>query len=167
MSRVTFRARAADNFLYLVVVFRGGGSLIVGPKGEILSEGGGPDDILFADIDINSGRDAGDALGGITDDYRARLFQERNPVAYQILVDPEPPVLAKLKDVYVPSIETAVKLMQEGITIGSDAYKDAETLLADGKVEEARNLFEELSEHYGTIWIGNAARRKLKEFAYR
>ena len=34
-SLAAFRTRAADNFLYIVVAFRGGGSLIIGPRGEI------------------------------------------------------------------------------------------------------------------------------------
>ncbi len=139
--------------------------MIIDPKGEILADGGGQDDILFADIDLDAGREAGDALGGITTDYRARLFRERNPKAYGILVDPEPPALTKLGHVQVPSIKEAAKLMNEGLTTGGDAYREAEKLLSEGKKEEARERFQELSDHFGTIWIGRASRTKLEEIA--
>jgi hypothetical protein len=36
---------------------------------------------------------AGDALGGTMKDFRARLFRERNPAAYRILTDENPPGL--------------------------------------------------------------------------
>lgn len=167
VSDAAFRTRAVDNFIYLVVAWRSGGSRIIGPKGEILAEGGGQDDILYADIDPKGGRESGDALGGLTSDFRARLFRERNPKAYGILVDPEPPALTRLKDVYVPTIKEASRLMNEALTTGSDAYAEADKLLAEGNVEEARLRFEELEKHFGTIWVGRSAGRKLKEIADR
>jgi len=163
-SRAAFRTRAADNFLYLVVAFRGGGSMVIGPKGEILAEGEGkPDTIVVADIDPTGGRDAGDALGGITTDFRARLFRERVPEAYGILMEERPPVLDKLRDVPVPSSEEAAALFAEGVTTGADAFYEAERWLAEGKTEEARTRFEELSEHFGTVWIGRASRERLSK----
>ena len=162
-SRAAFRTRAADNFLYLVVAFRGGGSMVIDPKGEILAEGGKPDTIVAADIDPDGGRDAGDALGGITMDFRARLFRERVPEAYGILMEERPPVLDKLKDVPVLSSEEAAALFAEGVTTGSDAFYEAERWLSEGRTEEARTRFEELSEHFGTIWIGRAARERLSK----
>jgi len=163
VSRGAFRTRAAENFIYLVVAWRGGGSMVIDPKGEILAERPGGDEIIYADIDLHGGREAGDALGGLTSDYRARLFRERNPRAYAILVDPEPPALTKLKDVYVPSIKEAARLMNEGLTTGADAFNEADQMLKDGKKDEARKRFEELSESFGTIWIGNSARKRLQE----
>ena len=94
---------------------------------------------------------------------RARLFRERNPKAYGILVDPEPPALTKLGDVFVPSVKEAARLTNEGLTTGADAFTEADKLMSDGKAEEARARFEELSEHFGTIWIGRSARQRLKE----
>lgn len=164
VSLAAFRTRAADNFIYVVVAFRGGGSLIISPKGEIIADGGRePDAIVTANIDLNSGRDAGDALGGIATDFRARLFRERVPSAYGILMDENPPILDKLKDVYVPSPEKAAALCAEGLTTGADAFYEAEKWLAEGKTEEARQRFKELSEHFGTIWIGRASRERLKK----
>ena len=161
-SLAAFRARAADNFIYVVVAFRSGGSMIISPKGEILAEGGSEADaIVTADIDPAGGRDAGDALGGITVDFRARLFRERNPAAYGILTEQNPPVLEKLKEVPVPSIEEAARLFNEGLTTGADAFYEAERWMQEGRIEEARQRFEELAEHFGTIWIGRAACEQL------
>ncbi len=163
-SLAAFRTRAADNFIYVVVAFRNGGSMIISPKGEILADGGRePDAIVTADIDLTSGRDAGDALGGITTDFRARLFRERVPGAYRILMDEHPPILDKLRDVSVPSPEEAAALCAEGLTTGADAFYEAERWLSQGKIEEARRRFEELSRHFGTIWIGRVSRDRLKD----
>jgi predicted amidohydrolase len=165
-SLAAFRTRAADNFIYVVVAFRNGGSMVIGPKGEILADGGKePDAIVTADIDLTSGRDAGDALGGITSDFRARLFRERVPSAYGILMDEHPPILDKLKDIYVPSSEEAAKLCAEGLTTGADAFYEAERWLSEGKFEEARQRFEKLYQHFGTIWIGRVSRDRLKKLA--
>jgi len=165
-SRVCFRARAAENFIYLVSAFRSGGSLIISPKGEILAEGGRePDAIVIADVDLAAGRDAGDAHGGITADFRARLFRERNPRAYASLMEENPPILAKLKDVHVPTREEAQALFADALTTGGDAFYEADRLLSEGKTEEARQRFEELSQRFGTAWIGRASRDRLKKIA--
>jgi len=162
-SLAAFKTRAVDNFIYIVVAFRGGGSMIISPKGEILADGSEASDaIVTADIDLTSGRDVGDALGGITTDFRARLFRERVPGAYSILTDEHPPILDKTRDVYVPSPEEAARLCAEGLTTGADAFYEAERWRSEGKIEEARQRFEELSEHFGTIWIGRVSRDRLK-----
>ena len=161
VSLAAFRTRAAENFIYVVVAFRGGGSLVISPKGEILADGGQePDAIVTADIDPAGGRDAGDALGGITSDFRARLFRERVPSAYGILMSERPPILEKLKDVSVASPEEAAALCAEGLTTGADAFYEADRWLAEGHVEDARRRFEELAEHFGTLWIGRVARSR-------
>ncbi|MFC1717965.1 carbon-nitrogen hydrolase family protein [Candidatus Poribacteria bacterium] len=163
-SLAAFKTRAVDNFIYIVVAFRGGGSMIISPKGEILADGsGGPDAIVTADIDVNSGRDTGDALGGITTDFRARLFRERVPSAYSILTDEHPPILDKTRDIYVPSREKAARLCAEGLTTGADAFYEAERWRSEGKIEEARQRYEELSEHFGTIWMGRVSRERLRD----
>jgi len=163
-SLAAFKTRAADNFIYLVVAFRGGGSMVISPKGEILADGGRkPDAIVTADINPTSGRDAGDALGGVTSDFRARLFRERIPAAYGILMAEQPPILEKVKDVSVPSADEAAALFAEGLTMGADAFYEAEHWLAEGKVEAAKCRFESLSEHFGTLWIGRASRERLKK----
>jgi len=163
-SMACFKARAAENFIYVVSTFRGGGSMIISPKAKILAEGGGkPDAIVTADIDIQGDRLAGDAHGGTTTDYRARLFRERNTKAYGILLDENPPILNKLKDVYVPTRAEAIALSAEVGTTGAAEYNEAERLLRAGKVAEAKERFEKMAEHFGTTWIGRAARNQLKK----
>ena len=163
-----FRTRASENFIYLVVAFRGGGSMIIGPKGEILAEGGNVQDaVVAADIDPAGGREAGDSLGGLTADFRARLFRERNPQAYAILTDPHPPALDKLRHIPVPSIEVASTLMAEGLTTGAEAFYEADRWLADGQTEAARTRFEELAAHFGTAWIGRVSRERLEKLGTR
>ena len=167
-SLACFKARAAENFIYLVVAFRSGGSMIISPKAEILAEGGRqPDAIVTADIDIAGGRLAGDAHGGTTTDYRARMFRERNIKAYSILLDENPPILNKLKDVYVPSGTEAAALSAEITTTASDAFYEAERWLSEGKVDKAKERFEKLAERFGTTWIGRASRDRLKKIAER
>jgi len=165
-SLACFRARAAENFIYLVSAFRSGGSLIISPKGEILAQGGGESDaIVTADVDLAAGRAAGDAHGGITTDFRARLFRERNPRAYGSLMDETPPILEKLKEVRVPTREEAQALFADALTTGGEAFYEADRLLSEGKTEEAKKRFEELAEHFGTAWIGRASRERLKRMA--
>lgn len=162
-SLAAFKTRAADNFLYLVVAFRGGGSLIISPRGDILADGGQePDAIVVADIDPTAGREAGDALGGLTSDFRARLFRERVPAAYGPLMAEHPPILERLRDVPVPSPEAAAALCAEGLTTGADAFYEADRCLAEGRIEDARRRFEELAEHFGTLWIGRVSRERLE-----
>jgi len=156
------KARAAENYLYLVVAWRGNHSLILSPKAEILASGkDNPGELVIADIDPTSGREAGDAHGGSTPDFRARLFRERVPSAYGILTEENPAILEKLKGVYVPSGEEAAALGAEIFTHASDAFYRADALLKEGKVAEAEPEFKRLAERYGTTWIGRAARDRL------
>jgi hypothetical protein len=163
-SLAAFRTRAADNLVYLVTAFRGSGSMVIAPKGQVLAvaEGSG-DCIVAADIDPAGGREAGDALGGSVRDYRARLFRERNPAAYGVLVDPTPPALARLRDPDLPTAEAASRRMAEGLTTGAEAFDAAVALQEAGRLEEARAEFTALSERFGTIWIGHAARERLTQ----
>ncbi|MDA0334463.1 MAG: carbon-nitrogen hydrolase family protein [bacterium] len=161
-SLAAFRTRAADNFLYLVVAFRGGGSMIIGPRGQILAEAANSGDcIVAADVDLTSGREAGDALGGMTQDFRARLFRERNPAAYRILTDEHPPALDRLQHVPVPSAAEAAALFAEGITTGSERFYEAERLEKAGDLSKAREIFADLGARFGTLWMGTAARERL------
>jgi predicted amidohydrolase len=163
-SLAAFRTRAADNFLYLVVAFRGAGSLIIGPRGDILAEGGSePDAIVTADIDPSAGREAGDAISGTTEDFRARLFAERVPSAYAILTDERPPIRERLRHIHVPAGEAASALGAEALTTGADAFYEAERWVAEGKVEAAVARYQALVERFGTIWIGRVAAERLAD----
>jgi predicted amidohydrolase len=159
ISLAAFRTRAAENFVYLVVAMRGGGSMIISPQGKIIATGTGPDALAIADIDPFGGREGGDAFN-TQRDMRGRLFRERVPAAYDILTHPNPPVLAK-----VPSnvtTEEAIRIMATVLTTGEQRFNEAEALARSGKKDEAIRLFERLSEECRTSWIDHLARARLK-----
>lgn len=159
ISRAAFRTRAVDNFVWLVVAMRGGGSMIVSPKGEIVATADAADGLAIAEIDPTGCREGGDAFN-MQRDMRGRLFRERVPEAYSILTDPNPPVLAK-----VPSNVTREEAMQIAgivLTRGEARFREAETLAREGKKEEAIRLFEALREECRTSWIDRAATERLR-----
>jgi len=159
MNRAAFRTRAVDNFVYLVVAKRAGGSMIISPQGKVLAEGKGPDGIAMAEIDPFGGRAGGDAHS-VHADMRARLFRERNPAAYGLLTDPHPPVLDKLPvDI---TVADAVRIMEKTLTVGDERYAAAEALAKAGDPGAAA-AFEKLCAEFPGTWIDRAARRRLAE----
>src|SRR5678815_1151745 len=119
------RVRAAENFIWLVVAQSGSGAMIISPQGKIVAQAEGPDGLAIADIDPRGQREGGDALNWQRD-MRARLFRERNPEAFRILTDPNPPVLAK-----VPiglSSQEAGRIMARALTMGEEEFKQASGL---------------------------------------
>jgi predicted amidohydrolase len=163
-SLAAFRTRAADNFLYLIVAFRNSKSMVIGPKGQILAEADGSgDQLVMVDVDLTAGREAGDALGGTTADFRARLFRERNPAAYSVLTQDDPPALARLSDVPLPTTQEAGELFAEGITTGTERFYEAERMKKEGDEAGARRIYEELVARFGTLWMGRVSRERLDE----
>lgn len=160
MSRAAFRTRAVDNFIYLVVSHRGGGAMIISPQGKVLAEGKEPNDIAMADINPFGGREGADALNSQTD-MRARLFRERNPAAYGILTDPNPPVLKKIPE--VTTAEEAVRVGAQALTIGEERFRDAEALLNSGKTADAIAAFEKLRTDFPRTWIDRVSRQRLEK----
>jgi predicted amidohydrolase len=158
MSRAAFRTRAVDNFVYLIIAKRGGGAMIISPRGQVLAEGKGPDDVAMADIDPFGGRQAGDALNSQTD-MRARLFRERNPAAYGLLVDPEPPVLKQLPPSI--SVEEAVRIGAKTLTVGNERFAEAEALVKAGRKDEAARAFQKLIAEFPRTWVDRSARAAL------
>ena len=158
ISRAAFRTRAVENFVYIVVSQRGGGSMIISPQGKILVEGKGPDDIAIADIDPFGGREGSDAFNH-QKDMRARLFRERNSAAYGILTDPNPPVLQKIPSTITR--EEAARIADKASTVGEDEYKAAESLARSGKTKEAIAAFEKLRTEYRGTWIDRVAQERL------
>jgi predicted amidohydrolase len=159
ISLAAFRTRAVDNFVYLVVAMRGGGSMIISPLGKVIATATGPDGLAIADLDPFGGREAGDAFN-TQRDMRGRLFRERVPEAYGILTDPNPPVLAK-----VPSNvtkEEAIRIMATVLTTGEQRFNEAAALARAGKTEEAIRLFERLCEECRTSWIDRLSRSELQ-----
>jgi predicted amidohydrolase len=160
INRAAFRTRAVENFVWLVVAKRGGGSLIVSPQGTVVATAEGSDALAIADIDPHGGRQGGDAFN-LQPDMRGRLFRERVPEAYGILTDPDPPVLAK-----VPSNltkEEAVRIMATALTTGEERFRKAEQLIREGKTDEGIRLFNQLCDECPTSWIERAARERLSK----
>lgn len=160
VDRAAFRTRAVDNFVYVVVAKRGGGAMIISPLGQILAEGKGPDGLAMADIDPFGGRAAGDALNSQAD-MRARLFRERNPAAYGILTDPNPPVLERLPAAI--SADEAIRIGAKTLTVGNDRFSAAQALLKSGKTAEAKAAFEQLRIEFPYTWIDRASRAALEK----
>jgi hypothetical protein len=158
ISLAAFRTRAVDNFVYLVVAKRDEGAMVISPQGKVLAEGKGPDGIAIADINPFAGREAGDALN-FQADMRARLFRERNPAAYGILVDPNPPALKKLP--VTTTVEEAVRVGAKTLTVGGERFEAAEALLREGRTAEATRAFEQLCVEFPGTWIDRAARKRL------
>ncbi|HSB16527.1 MAG TPA: nitrilase-related carbon-nitrogen hydrolase [Bryobacteraceae bacterium] len=154
LNRASFRTRAADNFVYIVVAKRGGGAMVISPQGKVLAQGKAPGDIVTADVNPFAGRRAGDAWN-VQTDMRARLFRERTPAAYGILTDPAPPALKKVPETITPS--EALRIAEGAMTVGSDRFSKAEALLRAGRTEEAIRAFEKLRADYPTTWIDRAA----------
>ncbi len=164
ISRAAFRTRAVENFVYIVVSERGSGSMIISPKGEIVVEAKGQDDVAVADIDPFGGRQGADAFNR-QEDMRARLFRERHPPAFGIITDPAPPVLAKVPE--ATSVEEAVRISSGALTIGEVRFNEASSLAGAGRTAEAVAAFEKLAAEYPGTWIERASRERLSRLRQR
>ncbi len=153
------RVRAAENHVYLVVAFRGSGSMIISPRGKIIARAEGPDDLAIADIDPLDGRQGGDAMNHQRD-MRARLFRERNPAAFGILTDPDPPVLQKVP-IGITQKE-AGRIAARVLTTGEEEFRQAESLARAGKTDEAIAAFNRLRAEYRGSWIDRIAAERLR-----
>jgi predicted amidohydrolase len=152
------RVRAAENFIWLVVAQRGGGAMIISPQGRIVAQAEGADGLAIADIEPHGRREGGDALNW-QHDMRARLFRERNPEAFGILTDPNPPVLDK-----VPiglTRQEAGRIMARTLTVGDEEFKVANELVQRGKTDEAIAAFERLRKEYPATWIDLRSQERL------
>ena len=152
------RVRAAENFIWLVVAQRGSGAMVISPQGKIVAKAEDPDGLAIADIDPHGQREGGDASNWQRD-MRARLFRERNPGAFRILTDTNPPVIAK-----VPidlTQQEAGRIMARALTVGEDEYKQANSLIANGRTDEAISAFERLRREYPATWIDRRSEEQL------
>jgi predicted amidohydrolase len=153
------RVRAVENFIWLVVAQRGNGAMIISPQGNIIARAEGRDGLAIADIDLHGQRTGGDALNWQRD-MRARLFRERNPAAFQELINPQPAVLDK-----VPIAQTREELgdiMARTLTVGEEEFKQANLLVQSGKRDEAIAAFERLRREYPGTWIDRRAGERLE-----
>lgn len=164
IGRQALRVRAAENHVYLVVAFRGSGSMVISPTGKVLAVAEGPDGIAIADIDPRKGRQGGDAMNR-QQDMRARLFRERNPAAFKLLTDPNPPILNKVP--ITISQEEAGRIASEVLTIGEEEFRQAETLVRSGKTAAAITAFSQLKRKYKDSWIDRISTERLKTLRQR
>lgn len=162
MNRAAFRTRAVDNWVYLAVAQRGGGSLIIAPDGGVLQEGGGPDEIIIADIDPRDGRQGGNAFDW-QQDMRARLFRERVPHSYAALTMDQTPALRKLPNDDVP--EEITRRCSRVLTVGEEAFRAADALRQSGQNDRAKRAFEQLCEEYKGSWIERIGRERIAQLA--
>lgn len=159
MYRAASRTRAVDNYVYLVISKRTWGSMIISPQGEILAEGKEPGDIVMAEINPFGGREGGDSHN-MQRDMRARLFRERNPAAYQVLTNPNPPVFDKIPPTM--TVSEGVRIFRGSLTTGAERLHQAEALLEDGKIKEAAQVYEALCDEFPASWIDRTATQRLE-----
>ncbi len=152
------RVRAAENFIWLAVAQRGSGAMIVSPQGKIVARADDPDGLAIADIDPRGQREGGDAMNWQRD-MRARLFRERNPEAFGILTDVNPPVLA-MAPIGLTSQE-AGRIMARTLTAGEEEFEQANGLMGSGKTDEAIVAFERLRQEYPATWIDRRSQERL------
>ena len=93
-------------------------------------------------------------------DMRARLFRERNPTAFGILTDPNPPVLAKVPIDVTP--EEAGRIAARVLTIGEEEFRQAASLARAGKTSDAISAFVRLRTEYRGSWIERVATARLE-----
>ena len=153
------RVRAAENHVYLVVAFRGSGSMIISPRGKIIAQAEGPDGLAIADVDPRRGRQGGDALNSQSD-MRARLFRERNPAAFGILTEPNPPILRKVP-IDITQVEGG-RIAAKVLTIGEEEFGQAEELARERDTAAAIAAFERLQTEYRGSWIERVATQRLR-----
>jgi predicted amidohydrolase len=159
ISLAAFRTRAVENFVYIVVAMRGGGSMIISPRGKVIATAARPDGLAIADLDPLGDREGGDAFNTQLD-MRGRLFRERVPAAYGVLTEPNPRVLAKVPSNL--STEDAIRIMATVLTTGEQRFNEAEALARAGKTEEAIRMFERLCRECRTSWIDRLSQERLQ-----
>jgi predicted amidohydrolase len=154
------RVRAAENFIWLVVAQRGSGAMIISPQGKIVAQADGPDGLAIADVDPRGQRQGGDALNQ-QHDMRARLFRERNPEAFHILTDTNPPVLGQVP--IALTAKEAGRIMARALTVGEEEFKQASGLVQHGRTNDAIAAFERLRKEYPATWIDRRSAERLAQ----
>jgi predicted amidohydrolase len=154
------RVRAVENFIWLVVAQRGSGAMIISPQGKIIAKAEGPDGLAIADIDPHGQREGGDAFNWQRD-MRARLFRERNPAAFGILTEPNPPVLEKVP--IALTSQEAGRIMARALTVGEGEFSQANALIGRHQTNEAVSAFEHLRKEYPATWIDKSSEQRLAQ----
>jgi len=102
----TFITRARDNSVYIAPVVLGNdGNGILDFNGNVIAESVGKEDaIIMTEIDFSlekiNGSKWWEAING-TNNASAIHFKSRRPETYEMLTNPNPPVLEKYKDIHL------------------------------------------------------------------
>ena len=166
ISRAAFRTRAAENFTYLAVSWGGWGadvgSMIISPKGEVIAESLEAGEIAISDIDPKGGRENAD-WSNEQSDMRARLFRERRPETFSVLVEPSPPAINRLPEIDPAPPEEIARMVRLATTVGHLEYERAEQLLKECKNSLAKDAFRKLIDDYPNTWFDRTARERLAQ----
>ncbi len=106
----TYITRARDNSVYIAPVILGtDGNGIIDFDGNVVAEAVGEEDVvIMAEIDFSVERinesEWWETING-TNNVRAIHFKSRRPEIYQMLTDPNPPILDRYKDIHLTTGE--------------------------------------------------------------
>ena len=104
----TYVTRARDNSVYIAPVILGNdGNGIIDFDGNVVAEAIGEEDVvIMAEIDFAQDRISSskwwESING-TNNVKAIHYKSRRPEIYQMLTDPNPPILQKYKDIHLTS----------------------------------------------------------------
>lgn len=164
ISRAAFRTRAVENFVYITVSWGGwgsdAGSAVISPHGEYLVEENRGGEIAVVDVDPFDGRQCAD-WSNAQEDMRSRLFSERRPETYGMLIHSNPPALDKLPDLYPGSPKEIAQMVQGAITIGHKQYAEAEAYVKAEEIDQAIEAFRALKVDYPGTWFDRMAGERL------
>lgn len=113
-----FITRAKDNGVYIAPVVLGtDGNGIIDFNGNVLAEAVGKKDaVIMAEIDFSKERTSDSkwwkTLNG-TDNTKAMHYKSRRPEIYQMLTNPNPPILEKYKDIHLTTGDRERQLKAE------------------------------------------------------
>lgn len=105
LKEETVRVRASDNkFWVLTCDHEQGHSMLVAPSGDtVLRANRHTHGVLWADVDLNLEHMLWpDNIYSGVKSLRGRMCQERVPEAYQVICNPEPPLLSKYDNDQIP-----------------------------------------------------------------
>ena len=85
---------------------------------------------------------------------------KRNPAAFGILTDPNPPILSKIP--IEISQEAAGRIAARVLTIGEEQFQQAESLVRAGETEKAITAFGRLRTEYPGSWIDRVANERIE-----
>src|SRR5205814_3487733 len=92
-------------------------------------------------------------------DMRARLFRERNPEAFGILTNPNPPALKKIPIDITP--EESSRIAAKTLTTGEEDFRKANTLAERGTPGDAIAAYRAMQKEYRGRWIDRVSEERI------